>query len=77
MALLVVLFFAAVPAVFADVALVLLPVEEAAGLLGAAGAAVEEDPPVKKFFTLFQALLSVDINFSPLRSMELMCSFWS
>ena len=76
MALLVVLFFAAVPAVFADVALVLLPVEEAAGLLGAAGAGLEE-PPVKKFFTLFQALLSVDINFSPLGSMKLTGSFWT
>ena len=83
MALLVVLFFAAVPAVFADVALVLLPVEEAAGLLGAAGAAVEEDPPVKKFFTpvatdfaaleiLLAALLTKDFKLWPLGAMKFM-----
>ena len=82
MALLVVLFFAAVPAVFADVALVLLPVEEAAGLLGAAGAGLEE-PPVKKFFTpvatdfaaleiLLAALLTKDFKLWPLGSMKFM-----
>lgn len=44
--------------------------EAAGGLLGAAGAGLEE-PPVKKFFTPFQALLSMDVNFSPLGSMKL------